>query len=697
MNKMQRKSLAICLAIFAVLIACQIKFSSSPTSTPETEPAFVPSIVATATQISSKDGMAMVYVPAGAFKMGSTDKEVDAIYSECHDDIEMPCKREWFENELPAHIVFLDAYWIDQTEVTNYQYQMCMKTGGCAALMSNESYSRDSYFGNIIFNNFPVVYVDWYMASAYCQWADRRLPTEAEWEKAARGTDGRKYPWGNGSPNAGLLNYSYDQNDTAEVGSYPAGASPYGALDMAGNVEEWTADWFDAGYYGISPADNPQGPSSGEKRVTRGGGWGDSTDYILRSPYRGSDKPLLPALRYYLGFRCAASAATIQPPLATLVQAGSFSQETLMKTVVPDFQNMSGILPPGTKVNGVRVMPDGTPWIYSDAGIFGIDKTGQVKLLFDQPVSDLQGIDQSGRVWALGENYKFIAAYDGQDWQVYGSDQGWVGLPDGPYLSPGRGDGLAADLQSRIWIATGTDILRLYEPGTDTWRSLSSAQLGFPFYDNADYQGYFLTDTLTTETGEVWLSACIGEGEVLRPFGIWYSDGNRWLELDAANQDCVLDMAAGSNGVIWAGGFDALLKYDPQANSWARVTLPPFDRRQIVSHISINPINGLPWIQVVRYGGASMYGSLAYYHLNPSGWVLDMESPSFSDIGTAFEPDGTAWMCGDGRVMKSDGTVLNEVANLNLIDCQISIDGVGRVWAVDVDKAELWMLNKAQD
>ena len=693
----QKKPLIICLTLLAVLMACQVKFTHSPTSTIETEPTLAPSLRAVPTQISPKDGMVTMYVPGGVFRMGSMDEEVDEIYNECYDNMEIPCEREWFENELPAHDVYLDAFWIDQTEVTNIQYQICLEAGGCASLMSNESYTRDSYYGNSIYDNFPVVYVDWYMASAYCQWAGRRLPTEAEWEKAARGTDGRMYPWGNGSPNAGLLNFSYDQVDTTEVGSYPAGASPYGAMDMAGNVEEWTADWYDVGYYGKSPKENPQGPSSGDNRVTRGGGWGDSTDYILRSTNRRSDRPINPSFRFYLGFRCAASSTTIQPPAAAQTQADFLPQETSTKSVVPGFQNMAEILPPGTRVSGVWVLPDGTPWIYGDTGIFSIDKNGQVKLMFDQPVSDLQGIDQSGRVWVLGKNYEFIAAYNGQDWRVYGSDQGWDGLPGRPYLSPGKGNGLAQDPQDRIWIATGADMVRLYEPKTDAWRSLSSVQLGFSPYHNSDYQGYLITDTLISKTGEVWLSACISEGEVLRSFGIWRSEGGRWQEIEAANQDCVFDMATGSDGVIWVGGFDGLLKYDPRSDSWTRVALPPSDRRQIVSRITINPTTGLPWIQVVRYGGASIYGSLAYYHLNPSGWVLDMESPSFSGIGTAFEPDGTAWMCGDGQVMKSDGTVLNKVTKLNLIDCQITIDGVGRVWVVGVDQADLWMLNIGLD
>lgn len=198
MNSMQRKPLAIFLILVAVLIACRVVTIKSPTSTIETEPAFVPTLRAVPTQISPKDGMVTIYVPAGVFRMGTTDEEVDEIYDECYDNMEMPCEREWFENELPAHNVFLDAFWIDQTEVTNLQYQRCMEAGACGPLMSNESYTRDSYYGNSIYDNYPVVYVDWYMANAYCQWADRRLPTEAEWEKAARGTDGRKYPWGNG-------------------------------------------------------------------------------------------------------------------------------------------------------------------------------------------------------------------------------------------------------------------------------------------------------------------------------------------------------------------------------------------------------------------------------------------------------------------------------------------------------------------
>ena len=305
----QKKPLVICLLLLSVLTACQIEFTLSPTSTTVAEPASAPPLRAVATQVSTKDKMVLVYVPAGEFRMGSTNEEIEAIYNECYDDMAMPCTREWFEDELPAHTVYLDAFWIDQTEVTNSQYQMCVEAGGCGSLMSNESYTRDSYFGDSAYDNFPVVYVEWPMANAYCQWAGRRLPTEAEWEKAARGTDGRMFPWGNELPDAGLLNFSYDHADTTEVGSYPAGASPYGAVDMAGNVSEWTADWYDDGYYGKSPRENPTGSANGEHRVMRGGDYGSQvySPNSVRITSRGGDQPIKPIFRFYLGFRCASS------------------------------------------------------------------------------------------------------------------------------------------------------------------------------------------------------------------------------------------------------------------------------------------------------------------------------------------------------------------------------------------------------
>ena len=203
---------------------------------------------------SPKDGMVLIYVSAGNFLMGSADADPNAN-----------------TDEQPQHAVYLDAFWIDQTDVTNAMYAKCVQSGSCQQPSENSSYSRSSYYGNSEFDNYPVIWVSWHDATTYCKWAGRRLPTEAEWEKAARGTDGRIYPWGNGAPNSNLLNYNNNVGDTTEVGSFVNGASPYGVLDMAGNVEQWVNDLYFASYYQSSPSMNPQGPDSGTYPVMRGG------------------------------------------------------------------------------------------------------------------------------------------------------------------------------------------------------------------------------------------------------------------------------------------------------------------------------------------------------------------------------------------------------------------------------------------
>jgi len=199
--------------------------------------------------------------------------------------------------ELPLHTVHLDAYTIDQTEVTNAQYRACVDDGKCA---------KPGCWGDGGFNApcQPVVCVSWHKADAYCRWAGGRLPTEAEWERAARGTDGRIYPWGDEEPDCSRANFSGCMGRTSAAGSYPAGASPDGVLDMAGNAWEWVADWYGEGYYGTSPRDNPPGPDGWSYKVLRGGSWHDSWG-DLRAAYRGPD----PGNRYYyyIGFRCAAA------------------------------------------------------------------------------------------------------------------------------------------------------------------------------------------------------------------------------------------------------------------------------------------------------------------------------------------------------------------------------------------------------
>lgn len=232
------------------------------------------------------DNAPMVFVPAGDFLMGSTGSDSAAE-----------------RNEKPQRPVNLDAFWIDQHEVTNAQYARCVSAGSCQSPSSTASDSRDFYYGNSEFDNYPVLWVSWQDAQNYCAWASKQLPTEAQWEKAARGTDGRIYPWGN-EFDAGLLNVNSEMKDTLPVGRYPEGASPYGAVDMAGNVFEWVADWFDSEYYAKSPLANPQGPDSGEVRVLRGGAWRNQGD--VRTAHRTGEAA--DYSNFYIGFRCAQSA-----------------------------------------------------------------------------------------------------------------------------------------------------------------------------------------------------------------------------------------------------------------------------------------------------------------------------------------------------------------------------------------------------
>jgi formylglycine-generating enzyme required for sulfatase activity len=224
---------------------------------------------------ASEEPPGMVPVPAGVFPMGSPSGDQD---------------------ETPVHDVFLDAFLIDRNLVTGGQYRTFLHANGRG---------RPTFFetGDIT-GRLPVVAVDWFDARDYCQWLGKRLPTEAEWEKAARGTDGRTYPWGDEIDHS-LANYGGGPGRTTEVGSYETGVSPYGVYDMAGNVWQWLSDWYDGGYYAVSPGRNPQGPESGTFRILRGGSWG-SNPYSLRSTYRIRNEPAITG--GFIGFRCVQGA-----------------------------------------------------------------------------------------------------------------------------------------------------------------------------------------------------------------------------------------------------------------------------------------------------------------------------------------------------------------------------------------------------
>jgi len=321
MNKTSIVNIIASLLFILVLTACGVDAKTSlpdPTVTSITTPTVIPEIKATETvasptveatrtlvvptetpanlRTSLVDGMPQVFIPAGTFHMGGYDVRAAP-------------------DEFPAHEVTLNAYWMDQLEVTNAMYQLCVGAGVCALPQSLESQRRVDYYNNVEFKDYPVVHVTWGDAKSFCEWAGEQLPTEAEWERAARGDDLRTFPWGEDKANESYANYNFIVKDTSRVGSYPRGASPFGVLDMAGNVAEWTADFYKPNFYETSDSVNPiSSTGSNFFRVVRGGSLGDAEINIRvakRSSVLGSNLNAIPGSPEYLGnssprigFRC---------------------------------------------------------------------------------------------------------------------------------------------------------------------------------------------------------------------------------------------------------------------------------------------------------------------------------------------------------------------------------------------------------
>ncbi len=248
----------------------------------------------TQTEITGKDGAPMVLIPAGPFPMGVPEGA-----------------RDGGRDEYPLHEVYLDPYYIDKYEVTNGRYAEFVKVTGHRIPEHPADTARSLWKNGKVSKELverPVVNVDWFDAEAYCRWAGKRLPTEAEWEKAARGTDQRRFPWGNVEPTHKHLNYNQrwiGERTLMPVGSYEAGKSPYGVYDMAGNVWEWVADWYDDHYYEKSPPRNPKGPENGTHKIHRSSGWYVETPLVriftrVKSDPRNRNEST--------GFRCAIEA-----------------------------------------------------------------------------------------------------------------------------------------------------------------------------------------------------------------------------------------------------------------------------------------------------------------------------------------------------------------------------------------------------
>ncbi|HSG46132.1 MAG TPA: SUMF1/EgtB/PvdO family nonheme iron enzyme [Anaerolineales bacterium] len=304
----------------AVVVETELKSTDTPqllTATIKSQPVTatvspVPTSEYTigSSRISPRDGMTLLYIPGGTFTMGA---DADDALTKC-EKIWNTCERDWFLSVEPPHQVSVNSFWIDKTEVTTSMYQACVEAGSCKEPRNKSSNAYDGYYGDPKFEDYPMIQVDWNMANAYCEWTGRRLPTEAEWERAAKGDNTWIFPWGDNFDGT-LLNYC-DSNcpfdwadsttndgypDVAPVGSFPSDQSIYGAQDMSGNVLEWVADWYDA-YPGNTSNNKNYGTIF---RVNRGGSWANNqlnAQLIFRGYYAVSR----PAPN--LGFRCAMDA-----------------------------------------------------------------------------------------------------------------------------------------------------------------------------------------------------------------------------------------------------------------------------------------------------------------------------------------------------------------------------------------------------
>ncbi len=273
---------------FLLLTGCGV-MPVEPIAAKGTEKSAVASRPSLPKAITDQKGVKMALVPAGEFLMGS---------------------ELWHNDEKPAHTVYLEAFYLDVFEATNARYAACVAAGACQLPTNTESNRQRSYYGDAKYDNYPVVYVTWAMAKSYCEWRGGGLPTEAQWEKAARGgLQGLDYPWGSELPicKTGLINGANidecSDDDTHAVGSYSPNG--YGLYDMGGNVWEWTSDLYEEDYYRVSPERNPSGPADGFYRVMRGGGWNLGGSHL-----RVSNRDLMnPASNNYsTGVRCAAEA-----------------------------------------------------------------------------------------------------------------------------------------------------------------------------------------------------------------------------------------------------------------------------------------------------------------------------------------------------------------------------------------------------
>lgn len=420
-----------------------------------------------------------VFVPGGEFTMG--------------EDSATP------SDHAPAHAVTLGGFWIQQAEVTNQQYAACVQAGACTVPAQEEDtpywYSK---YGKV---NYPVVGVTWLQAYEYCDYIEGRLPTEAEWEATARGSQGAAYPWGEEEPNCSLLNYDdcLDPSEPEFVRSYNNGASEFKAMDMAGNVFEWVNDWYGEDYYASSPASNPVGPVDGTKKVYRGGGYASNIDEINPAARFSSDPNEHAA---DLGFRCvltgfdtdglresgSAPSCKVLPVNAQPVQAA---------TITPIPCQPASIQAP------CIVMKDGNPWLEIIINQSGCE-TNRLEHFESNTIADFKCADEKGGAYhCLGINLAQGATYDLSYCHTYNYFDNLTDCPSGyEYVATSGFCEPTGD-----WLPDPPCPITYIEVNGQCWPDYDYHPSGCP--------DGFLMNSLLVGPNQVWTKVCIPTAKCL--------------------------------------------------------------------------------------------------------------------------------------------------------------------------------------
>jgi len=394
------------------------------------------------------------------------------------------------------------------------------------------------------------------------------------------------------------------------------------------------------------------------------------------------------------------SSETPQASPPTSTPAPSIVEEAASPTPIPPTETLPAPTPTASPSGGLQqsgglaageihnlwVDAGGQLWVASEAGVLVFDDN-EWEVRSSEPTDRILGADSDGSIWVIINDESAIGAYDSSgSWEIYGSEHGWTTPNEVEYLSPGYGDGLITDPQGGLWLATGRDDVRRFDPESQTWEVFQATDIGYNPVSGDDYQGHFLADVELSRSQKVWVGDCIGEGVDFKGQGIRWTDGESWFEAPDTLGECVQDIGIDSDGKMWVGAFDALLMYDPDAGNWTRYQLPSWDRRQLVTDITLDQ-SGNPWIEVMQYGGAGPLGALVRYHLMDDEWLKDYEG-WFSSL--AFGEGGVAWLCSEGSIYRLENGKIEEAGDIPGSECDIVVDGSGRVWVTNY--ADLWGL-----